>query len=283
MSEDDSMILQLPDDLFVHMLLFTTVKDIVHFSYCHKHMYHSIMENDYLWRELCRNYLIQRTTTTTDEEQLSNGNTNWRDEYKRYTTSNRFDTLCCNRCRTLLYSNFNRSVESETHGYLSTTRSEKPLYPGGKYHWTFTLDKFTRDAHGTWWMMLGIEDIKFPFQNQTSTDVIGYQSKHGGVALVVGICKVTHSGQTFPVYNLIEFKQGDCIGVILNMMQSTGSIEFYHIQQSQSTLIFEKDIPSKKYYPAVSLYQNMKVTIGCWPSKCDIPGKSKQKQKCTIQ
>jgi hypothetical protein len=296
---------QIPDDLVLNLLLFVNVGDISRFSYSNKQYYELIHETDYLWKELCRIYLqrggwAMEITSQNDAEtelvdrieqelnkekqqqqlsfelKLSEGNTRWRDEYRELVTF-RFDSMSCDKCREMIYSNNNRSAENPqkpTSGYWATTRGQKLLKPGNRYQWTFTLETFSRDSHNTWWIMVGVENTDFPFQSQQGNDVIGYQSQHGGAALIIGPCTFTHKGdrQTPPKY--VQLASGDCVGVVLDMTNSSGksdtntaSIEFYHITESQCNRIIKATIPAKPYYPAVSMNQNQKVTIGPWPAR----------------
>jgi hypothetical protein len=204
--------------------------------------------------------------------------TTWKDEYKELVNYH-FDINCAKDSRVLEYSNNNRSVmnpKTEEASYWASTRCTRLLKPGNKYHWSFILDEFSRPSHNSFLILLGIETKLFPFHSQVGGDVLGYRECNKGCCLVVGSCESFHEAvRESPMNGQTVLKRGDCIGIVLDM--STGSdsavIEFYQIVDQQATLIHRRNIPKNEYYPAVSMNQEMKVTIDRWPSSCKIVNK----------
>jgi hypothetical protein len=286
MTEQLLPIEQLQDEIILQSLLYLPKNEIVFFSYSNRHYYQLVHENDYLWRELCK--LFYHVKQTKDIEELDNSNqseiyelklfenvSSWKGQYKELV-SYHFDVECAVGSRELVYSNHNRSVmnpKTETASYWASSRCTSLLKPGNKYQWSFTLSEYNRASHNTYWILLGIETASFPFKNQSGDDVLGYASVHNGCCLVVGSCTSIHKGDRInPTNTDIELKQGDCIGVVLDMSKDSDSavIEFYHILDQQATLILSRQIPKNEYYPAVSMNQEMKVTIGSWPVNCKL-------------
>jgi hypothetical protein len=271
--------------------------------------------SNFLWRSLCLNYVrLERKEKIADEEidninigmnalsmERQEGTENVSDNAKEIVhwkhkfislVSYDWDTLAVHKSRYVLYSNDNRSVENPqdpNSSYWATARTRKLLKPGGYYCWDFVLDKFKRASHNLWWIIVGVETPNFPFQNQNGDDVIGYQSHHHGVGLIIGRCEISHRGLRFKDNSLpsINIEQGDIIRIefdmrmsseksdqLLNDMHLTDSshylaehiagarMHFTRIQNGKKDkLTTVNNIRGLKFYPTVSMNKEMKVSI----------------------
>jgi hypothetical protein len=271
---------QLQDEIILQALLYLPKNNIAYFSYSNRHYYQLVHENDYLWRELCKLFhqfkTIEETTDNKNELKLFENISTWKEQYKELVSFH-FDIECAVDCRELIYSNNDRSVmnpKTDTAAYWASSRCTHLLKPGNRYQWSFVLDELDRERPNAYLILVGIETKSFPFRTQGTSDVLAYTEKHDGCCLIVGSCATYHKGSKIYATNLdIQLKRGDCIGVVLDMSTDTNStavVEFYLIFNQQATLIQSREIPKNEFYPAVSLTQEMKVTIGSWPANCKI-------------
>lgn len=226
--------------------------------------------------------------------ELESGVANWKDQFQMLS-SYVWDVKCAEKCRHLLYSNHNRSVENPKDiksSYWATTRTLQALRPGHSYAWCVSLDKFERATHNTWWIIVGVESPQFRFDNQLGNDVIGYQSEHVGAGLIIGNVKGAHAGERVDcVTSGVVLKAGDVIRIEfdmtlssedadkqLNQMCQTSGVHtvmtrkhelgarimFHLIRDDEAQpvpLVTINNIRGQLFYPTVSMNQEMAVTI----------------------
>ena len=112
------------------------------------------------------------------------------------------------------------------HGEFVTLKSKKLLEAGKFYRWQFKIDHYDPNIDNSFRIMVGFESVNFfPFKKQSSGDVIGWQGKSKGCALIVGTGEIVRSacGNHFEKptkkENILPFKNDDVIICELNLTQ----------------------------------------------------------------
>ncbi|KAG2378360.1 hypothetical protein C9374_008503 [Naegleria lovaniensis] len=142
----------------------------------------------------------------------------WDTEFTYYQNSTKYSTVYTCDERTLCV------LEKPSHGDFVTVKARKLLIPGHVYSWRFDLESYKPEQVSNGFkVMLGVESLDFfPFGEQSSGDVIAWQSASKGCALILGPKEVIRSAcsdktdatlklQTMKSDEYTEFQTGDSI------------------------------------------------------------------------
>ncbi|KAF0974708.1 hypothetical protein FDP41_006182 [Naegleria fowleri] len=144
---------------------------------------------------------------------IRNHGYSWDTEYSYYKAEKYSNIYTCNE-RTLCV------LEKPLHGEFITVKARKLLNPGHFYSWRYDLELYNpTEVSNSFKIMLGVESLDFfPFNSQTSGDVVGWQSNSKGCALIIGAKEVIRSACASTKDSILHlpscpktFKTGDSI------------------------------------------------------------------------
>ncbi|KAL9655441.1 hypothetical protein ABK040_016854 [Willaertia magna] len=223
---------QLPSELFVDILSFLPLKDIISIFLISKQYYNQFNNNSLLFYTLCKNICkIHKISAEIDKIQQKNEEgidykkslQNLIENYLSYqfnTNINYYNEKDYNECYTISNNNHTLSVLAKPkHGEFITLCSNKEFKKGNLYKTIFKLNEYNPNAiSNNFKIMVGVESkYFFPWTDQSSGDVIAWQSSSYGAAFIVGQLKQLTQAYS-PIdyklngidYNYL-FKSGDCI------------------------------------------------------------------------
>ncbi|KAL9652873.1 hypothetical protein ABK040_010905 [Willaertia magna] len=155
----------------------------------------------------------------------------------------------------LLYYSLFTSIHKPNHGDFITLRSTKDLLPGNSYRFLFKLDKYDPKATGNGFkIMVGVESkYFFPWNKQTSGDVIAWQNASFGAAFIVApfqslvdpiapksykiIDNNNESSNTNEVDEQASLKSGDCVIVDLDLTDGWNKEKLKEVQKIEKMVI----------------------------------------------
>ena len=155
----------------------------------------------------------------------------WDTDYQYYKVANKFE----------LTSNTLKTIERPSHGEFYTVKSVRLLKPGRYYKWKIKLDNYHPEiVSNSIKIMIGIESLNFfPFNDQRSGDVIGWQSESKGIALITGTKEIIHSVLSDKhTYCKLEhnFETGDIIQIEFDLTNVPNVIPLQHTTDRYSDI-----------------------------------------------
>ncbi|EFC49267.1 hypothetical protein NAEGRDRAFT_62800 [Naegleria gruberi] len=249
----DRLLSTVPSEMLYEIFANLPFVELLNIFTLNREIYNLLMESEYFFEKLCRIYCKLNDITESEygkavesvkerkdfknlyfsvmRELISCFGYKWDTEYQYYKVANKFE----------LTSNTFKTIEKPSHGDFYTVKSVRLLKPGRYYKWKIKLDNYHPGiVSNSFKIMIGIESLNFfPFNDQHSGDVIGWQSESKGIALITGTKEIIHAGcgdkhKTFKVEQ--NFETGDIIQIEFDLTNVPNVIPLQHTTERYSDI-----------------------------------------------
>ncbi|KAL9656038.1 hypothetical protein ABK040_007657 [Willaertia magna] len=243
----------LPTELFIDIITFLPLNDIISILLLSKEYYKQFNNHSLLFYSLChvicKNYSISLDEIDNEMNELQNYKQCFANLFEKYINY-KFDTSEPYYNKTEYYNkyytltNYDKTIQildKPEHGEFITIHATKELKKGNRYKIIFKLDNYDPDKiSNTFKVMVGVESkYFFPWHNQSSSDVIGWNKYDLGISFIVAEQKQLskpYSPQHYELSNCslqYQFKSGDCIVMEVDLTKIKKSSRNRDIEQQE--------------------------------------------------